>query len=64
MSDKVAEITTMMNADSTAGWVGFMWNNFNNQRAPKIAEWQEMRDFIFATDTSTTSAGEIGRAHV
>lgn len=55
MSDKVAEITNLMQVDTPAAWVSYMWNQYNGQRQEKIAEWQELRNYIFATDTTTTT---------
>lgn len=55
MSEKVAEIASLFQQDDTSQWVSFLWDKFNNQRSGKIEEWLELRDYIFATDTSTTS---------
>lgn len=55
MSNKVAEITTMIDISSPAAWIANMWDSHNSQRQEKIAEWQELRNYVFATDTSTTS---------
>lgn len=55
MSVKVAELEVLFNQDSEAAWVSNLWDKFNQQRAGKIAEWQELRNYIFATDTSTTT---------
>jgi hypothetical protein len=54
-ADKVAEIQNFMASDDGAAWVSNMWNTYNNQRRVKIEEWKELRDYIFATDTRTTS---------
>ena len=35
--------------------VAWMWDRFNNQRRQKIEEWKELRNYLFATDTSTTT---------
>jgi hypothetical protein len=55
MSDKVAEIQAFMSGDDTAAWVTYMWITYNNQRREKITEWNELRNYIFATDTRSTS---------
>lgn len=55
MSNKVAEITSMIDISAPAAWIANMWDNYNSQRQEKINEWQELREYIFATDTSTTS---------
>lgn len=55
MSTAVAEIQTMLQQDEEAAWVSHLWSTYNNQRWSKIEEWKELRNYIFATDTSTTS---------
>tara|TARA_R110000851_G_scaffold193962_1_gene344730 strand:- start:688 stop:2448 length:1761 start_codon:yes stop_codon:yes gene_type:complete len=55
MSVKVAELSVLFNQDNEAAWVANLWDKFNQQRAGKIEEWKELRNYIFATDTSTTT---------
>tara|TARA_R110000851_G_scaffold165758_1_gene310825 strand:- start:7900 stop:9645 length:1746 start_codon:yes stop_codon:yes gene_type:complete len=55
MSTKVAEIISIIDRDDAAAWVTHLWDKFNNQRREKINEWNELRNYIFATDTTTTS---------
>lgn len=52
---KVAELQDLFQRDDPAVWVSHMWDNFNSQRQGKLAEWAELRNYIFATDTSTTT---------
>lgn len=59
MSSKVAELKTFLMQDDASKWVTHLWETYNNQRQAKIAEWLELRNYIFATDTSTTSAGAL-----
>jgi hypothetical protein len=60
MSDKIAEIASLFEQDNEAKWVSHLWDTFNRQRAGKIEEWKELRNYIFATDTSTTSNQTLG----
>lgn len=55
MSTKVAELTHMLQQDSCSEWVGYMWKKFNDQRREWVEEKKELRNYIFATDTSSTS---------
>lgn len=55
MSDKIAELSAAASQDDKAAWVSSLWTKFNDQRMEKLAEWQELRDYIFATDTTTTT---------
>lgn len=41
--------------DNLAQKISMLWDNWDNQRAGKKNEWAEVRNYIFATDTSTTS---------
>lgn len=59
MSTKVAELTAQLQQDSASQWVSYLWDKFNQQRREKIEEWKELRDYVFATDTSTTSVGRL-----
>lgn len=59
MSNKVAEIQAFTAQDDTAAWVSNLWSKYNTQRDTKVEEWQELRNYLFATDTSTTSNGAL-----
>lgn len=59
MSDKIAELQATASQDDKAAWVTSLWTKFNDQRAGKMAEWRELRDYIFATDTSSTSNSKL-----
>lgn len=55
MSTKVIELTNVLAQEGPAGWVSNLWNTYNMARADKVAQWVELRNYIFATDTTTTS---------
>lgn len=59
MSTKVLELTRKMQQELPAAWISNLWNKWNQQRQPKLAEWQELRNYVFATDTSTTSNSSL-----
>lgn len=59
MSKKVAELKVLLDQDDPAKWVVYLWDKYNQQRRPKIEEWLELRNYIFATDTTTTSVGAL-----
>ena len=54
-SKKVAEIAEAFQQDDASAFVANLWDNFNNQRQEKINEWLELRNYVFATDTSSTT---------
>lgn len=55
MVGKVAELTDIVSRESLAQSITSMWTDFNQQRNPWKQECLELRDFIFATDTTKTS---------
>ena len=52
---KPLEIGAQFPRDNEAEYIAMTWFNYNSQRRGKIEEWKEVRDYVFATDTSTTS---------
>lgn len=50
-----AEFYDYLKGDGKARNIAWMWTRFNNQRRQKIEEWKELRNYLFATDTSTTT---------
>ena len=59
MTDKVLELTSMLQQDDASQWIAYTWDNLNSQRSGKVAEWLELRDYVFATDTTTTSNSSL-----
>lgn len=55
MAKKVASINNDLYPDTEAAWVSQMWDKFYQQKHPKTEEWKELRNYIFATDTTTTT---------
>jgi hypothetical protein len=54
-SDKVVELKTNLMQQGEAKWIANLWTTWNNQRQTKMAEWRELKKFIFATDTTKTA---------
>lgn len=55
MSKKALHVCQQFNQDSLAKSIAMTWFNYHSQRKPKIEEWKEQRNYVFATDTRTTS---------
>ena len=55
MSIKPLDIAAQFGRDQEAEYIANTWFNYNSQRRGKIEEWKELRNYVFATDTSTTS---------
>jgi hypothetical protein len=59
MARKPLELNQMIGRDNEAKIIAQLWDNYNSQRHGKIEEWKELRNFVFATDTSTTTNGKL-----
>lgn len=55
MSQKPLELGTAFHQDAQAKYIANTWFTFNSQRHEKINDWKELRNYVFATDTRTTS---------
>ena len=49
------ELSKLFSRDSLSDYIVNTWDNYNSQRRGKLEEWKELRNYVFATDTSTTS---------
>lgn len=59
MAGKVAQIREVMNVETTARTLSALYNNWWTQRKDKEVEWKELRNYLFATDTTTTSNSKL-----
>ncbi len=60
MSGRVAELQTELNSmrESTAQEIANLWVEWDSQRQTMKSDWMELRNYLFATDTtSTTNSG-------
>tara|TARA_R110002020_G_scaffold133108_4_gene297065 strand:- start:17904 stop:19742 length:1839 start_codon:yes stop_codon:yes gene_type:complete len=55
MAGKVAEIRDLLDRDSIARTLAGLYNQWWVQRTSKEEEWRELRNYLFATDTTSTS---------
>ena len=56
MSKKPLEINAAyFGREDMAEYIANQWHTHNSQRSEKIAQWRELRNYIFATDTTTTT---------
>jgi hypothetical protein len=55
MSDRTLELKNLLAQDGLAKTISERWDSFNSQRQSWLNEVEERRNFIFATDTTTTS---------
>jgi hypothetical protein len=59
MAKAVAQIQTALEPDNEARWIAHLWDTYNNQRSVKMADWSELKKYLYATDTRTTSNGQL-----
>ena len=59
MAGKVAEIKRLLEGDSLATQLSHLYNNWWIQRQDKETEWRELRNYLFATDTTKTTNSKL-----
>ena len=55
MVGKTVDIEVILNPDSLAKEIADKWRLWNQLRQPKMEEWKELRNYLFATDTKSTA---------
>lgn len=56
---KSAQIEALVGRQEDAAWVAALWDKYNMQRREWLEQKKELRDYVFATDTSTTSNSSL-----
>lgn len=59
MAGKVAQIRELLNRESIARRLAGLYNNWWIQRDDKENEWRELRNYLFATDTTKTTNSKL-----
>jgi len=59
MAGKVAEIKRLLEGDGLARQLSHLYNNWWIQRQDKEEEWRELRNYLFATDTTKTTNSKL-----
>lgn len=59
MAGKVAQINAIINADNLAKQLAGLYNTWWIQRSEKEDEWRELRNYLFATDTTKTTNSKL-----
>lgn len=55
MSKKALELRVQFKGDDEAQYIANTWQNHRAQMFEKINQWKELRNYVFATDTTTTT---------
>ena len=53
------DLDMLLDPHSMAVEISQQWTDWNNARRQKIEEWKELRNYIYATDTRTTSNSKL-----
>jgi len=59
MAGTTIDIASIIDPHSLAVEISNRWSTWNNARSAKIEEWKELRNYIYATDTRTTSNNKL-----
>lgn len=59
MVGKTLELRDITNPDFLAEDISYKYDHWMQKRRGKEAEWQELRNYVFATDTTTTSNQQL-----
>ena len=59
MSFNTLEATRRLKRSGTADFIAERWDDLNSQRQGWLAEKEELRNYVFATDTSTTTNSNL-----
>ncbi len=55
MARKALELNKAFGRDNLAEFIAMTWHTYSTQMQPKKDLWKEQRNYIFATDTTTTT---------
>src|SRR5574339_137531 len=59
MAGKTAQIEGIINADTLATNLCSLYERWRIQKMEKETEWKELRNYLFATDTTTTTNSSL-----
>lgn len=59
MAGKVAQLRELINRETLARQLAGLYNNWWIQRDDKEVEWRELRNYLFATDTTKTTNSKL-----
>lgn len=59
MAGTTIDIENVIDPHALAVDISSRWTSWNNARSSKVEEWKELRNYIYATDTRTTSNNKL-----
>ena len=54
MAGTTIELKSLLGPDQMAVEIATRWQDWSNLRQKKVDEWKELRNYLYATDTTTT----------
>lgn len=59
MAGKTIDVTHFMTPDRLGCTIAEYWQEWNNKRQPAVSNWEEIRNYVYATDTSKTTNSQL-----
>ena len=59
MAGTTIDIEDTIDPHALAVDISSRWGTWNTARASKLEEWKELRNYVYATDTKTTSNSKL-----
>lgn len=59
MSGKTLIIDDLLDPDDMGKWISQQFMQWESYRQPKLAEWKELQQYVYATDTTKTSNSKL-----
>lgn len=59
MSTQPLELRKELGGDNLGEYVANTWHTYNTNRLPQLNGWKELRNYVFATDTTTTTNNKL-----
>ena len=59
MAGTTIDIESIIDPHTLAVEIANRWSSWNSSRSSKLEEWKELRNYIYATDTRTTSNNKL-----
>ena len=59
MAGTTIDIEGVIDPHTLAVDISSRWSSWNNARSEKVKEWKELRNYVYATDTRTTSNNKL-----
>lgn len=59
MAGKVLDLENFIQEDNLGCHISMQWHEWNNRRQNRIAAWREVRQYVYATDTTQTNNNRL-----